>query len=125
MKGSERAAIIRRIGDLILERGEELGYRESLDNGMLYRDAMSIVVPHIANMFHYYAGWATKLEGRAKTVEPVAHQGRVLAYTRREPLGVVAAITPWNFPLALTVLEDRAGLAPAIPSSTSRRPTRR
>jgi acyl-CoA reductase-like NAD-dependent aldehyde dehydrogenase len=111
MRGSERAKILRRIGDLILENAHELAYREAVDMGKLYTDARSVDVPHIANMFHYYAGWTTKLAGETLPVEPVPGQeGELFAFTQREPLGVVAAITPFNFPLILSVSK----IAPAL-----------
>lgn len=109
-KGSERAKVLNRIADLIEERAEELAYREVVDMGKLWRDVTTIDIPHIAKMFRYYAGWCTKIEGALKTVEPVGHDGPVMAYTRRQPLGVVAAITPFNFPLILTVSK----IAPAL-----------
>ena len=110
MKGSERAKIMNRVADLIEERAEELAFREVVDMGKLHRDVTTIDIPHIANMFRYYAGWTTKLEGAGKSVEPAGHQGRVFAYTRRQPVGAVAAITPFNFPLILTVSK----IAPAL-----------
>lgn len=111
MRSSERAKIMHRIGDLILENAHELAYREAVDMGKLYTDAMRVDVPHIANMFHYYAGWATKISGEALPVEPLPGEERELfAFTRREPLGVVAAITPFNFPLILSVSK----IAPAL-----------
>ncbi len=110
MKGSERAKIMNRVADLIEERADDLAFREVVDMGKLHRDVTSIDIPHIANMFRYYAGWTTKLEGATKAVEPAGHQGRVFAYTRRLPVGAVAAITPFNFPLILTVSK----IAPAL-----------
>lgn len=111
MRGSERAKILRRVGDLILENAHELAYLEAVDMGKLYTDARNVDVPHIANMFHYYAGWTTKLSGESLPVEPLPGQaGEIFAFTRREPLGVVAAITPFNFPLILSVSK----IAPAL-----------
>ena len=111
MRGSERARVLRRIGDLIAENAHELAYREAVDMGKLYTDALHVDVPHIANMFHYYAGWATKLAGESLPAEPLPGQdGELFAFTRREPLGVVAAITPFNFPLILSVSK----IAPAL-----------
>lgn len=110
-RGSERAKILHRIGDRILDNAHELAYREAVDMGMLYTDALHVEIPHIANMFHYYAGWATKLAGETPSVEPLTGQdGEVFAFTRREPLGVIAAITPFNFPLILSVSK----IAPAL-----------
>ncbi|MFI1564447.1 aldehyde dehydrogenase family protein [Streptomyces sp. NPDC020490] len=109
-KPEDRAAILLRAAELIEARADELAYREVVDMGKLWRDVTTIDIPHIARMFRYYAGWATKLEGAVKDVNPVRHDGPVLAYTRRQPLGVVAAITPFNFPLILTVSK----IAPAL-----------
>ncbi len=111
MRGSERSKILHRVADLIEQHTHELGYRESVDMGKLYRDVTTVDIPHIANMFRYYAGWTTKIEGAVKPVEPVHGQdGHIMAYTRREPLGGVAAITPFNFPLVLSVSK----IAPAL-----------
>jgi acyl-CoA reductase-like NAD-dependent aldehyde dehydrogenase len=110
MGGGERARILLRIADLIEARAEELAYREVVDMGKLWRDVTRIDIPHIARMFRYYAGWTTKIEGAVKPVEPVGHSGELLTFTRRQPLGVVAAITPFNFPLLLTVSK----IAPAL-----------
>jgi acyl-CoA reductase-like NAD-dependent aldehyde dehydrogenase len=111
MRGSQRAKVLRRIGDLILEHAHELAYLEAVDMGKLYADALTVDVPHIANVFHYYAGWATKLTGDQLPVEPLPGQeGELFAFTRREPMGVVAAITPFNFPLILSVSK----IAPAL-----------
>jgi aldehyde dehydrogenase (NAD+) len=109
-KPEDRTAILLRIADLIEARADELAYREVVDVGKLWRDATTIDIPHVARMFRYYAGWATKLEGTVKDVNPVRHDGPVFAYTRRQPLGVVAAITPFNFPLILTISK----IAPAL-----------
>ena len=107
MPGSERAKIMNRIADLMEERANELAYREALDMGKLYKDAAGIDVPFCAKLFRYFAGFATKIEGAVKPSE--GHQAS-LTYTRREPLGVVAAITPFNFPLILSVSK----IAPAF-----------
>jgi aldehyde dehydrogenase (NAD+) len=112
MRGSERAKLMHKIADLIEANAHELAYREAVDMGKLYSDALHVDVPHIANMFRYYAGWATKLSGDALPVEPLPGQdGELFAFTRREPLGVVAAITPFNFPLLLTVSKVAPALA--------------
>ena len=107
MPGSRRAQIMNRVADLIEERAMELAVRESMDMGKLYKDAMGIDVPHCARYIRYYAGYTTQLEGSVKPAE--GHQAS-LAYTRREPLGVVAAITPFNFPLILSISK----IAPAM-----------
>jgi aldehyde dehydrogenase (NAD+) len=112
MRGSERARLLHRIADLLLENAHELAYLEAIDMGKLYTDARTVDVPHIANMFRYYAGWAAKLAGEQLPVEPLPGQdGDLFAFTRREPLGVVAAITPFNFPLLLSVSKIALALA--------------
>jgi len=86
-----------RLGDLIEEHAAELAQLDVLDNGKTFGDAMAVDVPLVAEIFRYYAGWTTKIEGRQLPVSiPEFH-----AYTRREPLGVVGAIVPWNFPLLM------------------------
>jgi acyl-CoA reductase-like NAD-dependent aldehyde dehydrogenase len=111
LRGSERAKLLQRVADLIEENAHELAYREAIDMGMLYADAANVVVPHIANMFRYYSGWPSKLDGALRRAEPLPGvEEELLAFTRREPLGVVAAITPFNFPLVLSVSK----IAPAL-----------
>jgi acyl-CoA reductase-like NAD-dependent aldehyde dehydrogenase len=111
MRGTERASLLHRVADLLEANAHDLAYREAVDMGKLYTDARWVDVPHIANMFRYYAGWTTKLAGDALPVEPLPGQdGELFAFTRREPLGVVAAITPFNFPLLLSVSK----IAPAL-----------
>jgi aldehyde dehydrogenase (NAD+) len=111
LRGSERAKVLLRIADLIDASAHELAYRESVDMGMLYQDAATVVVPHIANMFRYYSGWPSKLDGSLRRAEPLPGVAEhLLAFTRREPLGVVAAVTPFNFPLVLSVSK----IAPAL-----------
>ena len=110
-KGTDRAKLLNKIADLIEKYAEELAYREAIDMGKLYTDALHIDVPHIANMFRYYAGWTTKIEGHVRPVEGWTSQEKIMAYTRREPLGVVAAITPFNFPMILSVSKFAPALA--------------
>jgi aldehyde dehydrogenase (NAD+) len=111
MRGSERARLLHRIADLVEENAHDLAYREAVDMGKLYTDGHDIEIPYIANVFRYYAGWTTKLAGEALPVEPLpGHDGDLFAFTRREPLGVVAAITPFNYPLLLSITK----IAPAL-----------
>ena len=67
MTPSERGRIIWRIGDLILEHVDELAQLESLDNGKPFAVAQAADVPLAADLFHYMAGWATKIEGTRST----------------------------------------------------------
>ena len=100
MNGHDRGKLLFKIGDLILKHADELAYRETIDMGKPIGESRNIDVPFVANLFHYYGGWASKIEG---SVIPVA--GNVMNYTLREPLGVVGAITPFNFPFLLTASE--------------------
>jgi phenylacetaldehyde dehydrogenase len=94
---AERAKLMWRVGDLIEENAEELAQLDVLDNGKTFGDAMAVDIPLVAEIFRYYAGWVTKIEGRELPVSiPDFH-----TYTRREALGVVGAIVPWNFPLLM------------------------
>ncbi len=105
MSASERGRIIWKIGDLLQENLEEFAELETLDNGKPLSVARVADVPLAADLFHYMAGWATKIEG---STIPIA--GPFLAYTRREPIGVVGQIIPWNFPLLMAAWK----LGPAL-----------
>src|ERR1700731_3808013 len=108
---SERGRIIWRIGDLILEHAEELAQLESLDNGKPVDVARGADVPLAADMFHYMAGWATKIEGNTINISvPYMPGANFHSYTLREPLGVVGQIIPWNFPLLMAAWK----LGPAL-----------
>jgi phenylacetaldehyde dehydrogenase len=108
---SERGRIIWRIGDLILEHAEELAQLESLDNGKPYAVALGADVQLAADMFHYMAGWATKIEGNSINISvPYMPGANFHSYTLREPIGVIGQIIPWNFPLLMAAWK----LAPAL-----------
>jgi phenylacetaldehyde dehydrogenase len=108
---SERGRIIWRIGDLILEHAEELAQLESLDNGKPYGVALAADVPLAADLFHYMAGWATKIEGNTINISvPYMPGANFHSYTLREPVGVVGQIIPWNFPLLMAAWK----LGPAL-----------
>src|SRR6202045_1152705 len=102
MSPSARGKILWKIGDLILENLEELAQLESLNNGKPIAVARGADVPLAADLFHYMAGWATKIEGSTIPLS-VAYtpDAQYHAYTRKEPIGVVAQIIPWNFPLLM------------------------
>ncbi|MDQ4146763.1 MAG: aldehyde dehydrogenase family protein [Pseudomonadota bacterium] len=111
MTPSERGRIIWKIGDLILDHLEELAQLESLDNGKPISVARVADVPLSADMFHYMAGWATKIEGDTISISvPYAPGAQFHAYTVKEPVGVVGQIIPWNFPLLMAAWK----LAPAL-----------
>jgi phenylacetaldehyde dehydrogenase len=108
---SERGRIIWRIGDLILEHVEELAQLESLDNGKPVAVAAGADVPLAADLFHYMAGWATKIEGSSLNISvPYMPGANFHSYTLREPIGVVGQIIPWNFPLLMAAWK----LGPAL-----------
>jgi aldehyde dehydrogenase (NAD+)/phenylacetaldehyde dehydrogenase len=86
--------VLDRLGDLILANGDELGRLETMDNGKPIFESRQIDVATTAGCFHYFAGWAGKLAGDTLPVNPA-----FVTYTLREPLGVVGAIIPWNFPM--------------------------
>jgi acyl-CoA reductase-like NAD-dependent aldehyde dehydrogenase len=106
MSAADRAKILWRIADLIDQHNEELGTLETLDNGKPIFESCQVDMPMVAEVFRYYAGWATKIQG-----ETVPVRGPFLHYTLREPLGVVGAIVPWNFPLLLASWKVAPALA--------------
>jgi aldehyde dehydrogenase (NAD+) len=105
LTASARGALLRRLGDLIAENAARLAEIETTDNGKLIAE-MRGQLHYIPQWFYYFGGLADKIEGR---VIPIDKPG-VFNYTRAEPLGVVAAITPWNSPLLLAAWK----LAPAL-----------
>jgi len=105
LTATARGAMLRRLGDLIAADAERLATIESTDNGKLLAE-MRAQLNYIPQWFHYFGGLADKIEGR---VIPIDKPG-VFNFTREEPLGVVAAITPWNSPLLLAAWK----LAPAL-----------
>jgi phenylacetaldehyde dehydrogenase len=111
LTASERGRIVWRIGDLILEHADELAELESLDNGKPVAVARAADVPLAADLFHYMAGFATKVHGRTFPVSvPYAPGAQFHAYTLKEPIGVVGQIIPWNFPLLMAAWK----LGPAL-----------
>ena len=108
---SDRGRLVWRIGDLVLAHADELAELESLDNGKPRAVARVADVPLAADLFHYMAGWATKIQGSTFPISvPYAPGARFHAFTLREPLGVVGQIIPWNFPLLMAAWK----LGPAL-----------
>ena len=105
LTASKRGALLRRLGDLIIEKSAELAEIEVRDNGKLYAE-MSAQSAYMAQWYHYYGGLADKIEGSVLPTD----KPDTFNYTRYEPLGVVAAIIPWNSPLLLMAWK----LAPAL-----------
>jgi aldehyde dehydrogenase (NAD+) len=103
---TERGAWLRRFADLVSKNAKKLAEIEQRDNGKLIAEVTG-QVHNVAQWLHYYAGLADKVQG---AVVPINKRG-VFNYVKYEPLGVVAAITPWNSPLALTVWKVAPALA--------------
>jgi aldehyde dehydrogenase (NAD+) len=106
MHHEQRAKLLFRMADLVDERAADFGLREAMDMGMPYRDFVVSIVPHVSGLFRFFGGLAMQMNGAYRN----SYQSDIRVLTRREPLGVVGAITPFNFPLALTASK----LAPAL-----------
>lgn len=104
-----RERLLHRLADLMETHAAELAAIEAQDNGKPIAFASTVDVPLSAQWVHYMAGWPSKLTGSciAPALQPA---GTHHAYTMRQPVGVVAAIVPWNYPLVLAVWK----LAPAL-----------
>jgi phenylacetaldehyde dehydrogenase len=94
---AERAELLWKLGTRIGELADEFAQLEAIDNGKPIAEAHLVDVPLCSSLFKYYAGWTTKIEGQTATPS----YGKFHTYTRREPVGVVGAIIPWNFPLLM------------------------
>src|SRR6185369_6120335 len=101
----ERGKLLAKIATRLMERADEVATLETLDNGKPIFESRYVDVPTSADILFYYAGWADKIAG-----ETLGLTTDSFHYTLREPVGVVGAITPWNFPLLLAVWK----IAPAL-----------
>ncbi|MEO8804573.1 MAG: aldehyde dehydrogenase family protein [Burkholderiaceae bacterium] len=111
MRPADRERILFRLSQLIEAHGDELSAMETLQSGKLQGVARMIDVGFSAEFVRYMAGWATKLEGSTlQNSIPFPPGARYHTYTQREPVGVVAAVVPWNFPLAIALWK----IAPAL-----------
>ncbi len=106
LSARERGRLVSRLADRLMERADEVARLETLHNGKPIFESRQIEIPAAAECFEYYAGWADKVMG-----ETIPVKGNYLTYTLREPLGVVAAIVPWNFPLLLAAWKVAPALA--------------
>ncbi len=111
MSASERGKMLWRIADLIEKNIEELAELETLNNGKPIFESRYVDMPMVADVFRYYAGWATKIHG-----ETVNTFSNAFTYTLRDPVGVVGAIVAWNFPLLLASWK----LGPALACGNTR-----
>jgi aldehyde dehydrogenase (NAD+) len=105
LDASDRGRIIWRIADALEARTAELVRLEVLNTGKPLREAQ-IDLREAVDAFRYYAGWTTKLQG-----DTIPVRGNVLNYTLRDPVGVVGAIIPWNFPLLMAAWKAAPALA--------------
>ncbi|HZU57156.1 MAG TPA: aldehyde dehydrogenase family protein [Actinocrinis sp.] len=105
----QRGELLHALADLVEAHADELALIESLDNGKPVSVARAVDVGTTAKLFRYFAGWPSKFEG---STIPISPRGglRVLNYTVHEPIGVVGAIVPWNFPMSMAAWK----LAPAL-----------
>lgn len=109
---AERANVLLRLADLFGKHREELAQIETSQSGKLIQVSRGFEVDAAASFLRYYAGWATKLTG--ETIQPSlpSLQGeRYTAFTRREPIGVVVGIVPWNFSIMIAVWKLASALA--------------
>jgi aldehyde dehydrogenase (NAD+) len=106
MTARDRGRLVRRLGDRLLERADEVARLETLHNGKPISESRHVEIPAAAECFEYYGGWSDKVMG-----ETIPVKGNHLTYTLREPIGVVAAIVPWNFPLLLAAWKVAPALA--------------
>ena len=106
MDARDRGRLMYRLADLIEEEIDELAALESLDNGKPVRDARAADLPLTIDALRYYAGYADKIHGQTIPV-----RGDYFTYTRREPVGVVGQIIPWNFPMLMVAWKWGPALA--------------
>ncbi|MGV0597143.1 aldehyde dehydrogenase family protein [Mycolicibacterium porcinum] len=112
MTPAERQRMLWRIAEGISARADQFAQLESIDNGKSVAVAKAVDVTWAAEIFYYYAGWATKIEGRTVPVSvPWAPGTTFHAFTLREPVGVCAQIIPWNFPLVMAAFKVAPALA--------------
>ncbi len=106
----DRSRVLRRVGELLMERGDEIATAETLDQGRSIRQSKGMMVPLAAGAWDFFASTLLNFHGQAARPEPWAS-----AYTLKQPVGVVACITPGNVPLVL----GSEKLAPALAAGNS------
>jgi len=108
-RAGERARVLRRIADLVREHGDELLKLQALDNSvpLTFSEIYVTSAEFVADAFEHHAGWVDKLSGETL---PAYQGGEHMVFTLREPVGVVAAVIPWNAPLMLLAQK----IAPAL-----------
>src|SRR5262245_45481924 len=106
MSGAERGKILWKMGELVLERISSLSLLETMDTGKTLFDSGKIEIPMAAQILQFYAGAASKIGGK-----PLSARSDAFTFTLKEPVGVVGAIVPWNFPLLLATWKVAPALA--------------
>lgn len=102
---TERGKMLRKLGDLLAGKSEDLGRAETVDTGKMFKETRWQAA-YIADFFHYFAGLADKIHGDTMPID----KPDLFVFTKREPLGVVAAVVPWNSQLFLVAVK----LGPAL-----------
>ena len=111
MRPVDRERLLLRLADLVEANAQELAELEAIDNGKPVTMARHVDVALSVDFLRYMAGWATKIEGSTMDVSvPLVRDREFFGFTRREPVGVVGAIIPWNFPLLMAAWK----LGPAL-----------
>jgi acyl-CoA reductase-like NAD-dependent aldehyde dehydrogenase len=105
MSAAERGQIVWKLADLLMANLDEMARLETVNTGKTLFDSGRIELPFAAEIFRYYAGWASKIHGETLNLRDSA-----FTFTLRQPIGVVGAITPWNFPFLLSTYK----IAPAL-----------
>ncbi|MEO1496295.1 MAG: aldehyde dehydrogenase family protein [Planctomycetota bacterium] len=106
MDARDRGKLMQRLADLIEEEIDYLAALETLDNGKPISDSRAADLPLVVDCLRYYAGWADKIQG-----DTIPVRGDYFCYTRREPVGVVGQIIPWNFPALMAAWKWGPALA--------------
>jgi aldehyde dehydrogenase (NAD+) len=106
MDARDRGRLISKLADLIEEHIDELAELETLDNGKPISESRNGDLPLVIDCLRYYAGWADKIHGQTIPI-----RGNYFCYTRREPVGVVGQIIPWNFPMLMVAWKWSPALA--------------
>lgn len=111
MRPLDRGRLLERLALLVERDAEELARLETLDNGKPYGVSRNVDMKFAVDALRYYAGWSSKMAGEYIALSPFVDDGGTYrAYTERKPVGVVAGITPWNFPMGQAVQK----IAPAL-----------
>ncbi|XP_046812146.1 cytosolic 10-formyltetrahydrofolate dehydrogenase [Lucilia cuprina] len=96
----QRGQLMLKLADLMEEQKEELATIESVDSGAVYTLALKTHIGMSIDAWRYFAGWCDKIQGSTIPVNP-ARPNNVLTFTKKEPIGVVGLVTPWNYPLMM------------------------